>query len=327
VIYLGGHTAAGTGIGVAVAGDGGLTLESIVDCPAEPTYLAAAPDRRSLYAGHELDDGLVSAFGVDDRGGLRLIGTRPSGGAQPCHLSAHPSGRYVLSAHWGSGSFAVHPVAEDGGLGPACEVVETAVPHAHMLVTDPAGRWVLGVHLGAGTVTTFDLDLDSGRLRRAGEVRLPAGAGPRHLAFHPDGTSMYVVNELASTLTACGYDPATGRVDPGATVSTLPPEVEMTNYPSAVRVSADGRFVYVANRLHDSVAVLTTAPAPRLVGTYPVGAAFPRDMVFDPGGRTLYVANERSDVVTGFAVDPATGGLRAHGWSLAFHQPTCVLPV
>ena len=152
MIYLGSYAAgSGHGIGVAALRDGALRLQSTAECPAHPASLAVAPG--ALYAAHELEEGLVSAFAIGDAGDLRLLGTQPSGGAQPCHLSVHPSGRYVLSVHWGSGSVVVHRVGRGGALGPATEVVENPKAHAHMVVTDPAGGWVLAVHLGAGTVS------------------------------------------------------------------------------------------------------------------------------------------------------------------------------
>jgi 6-phosphogluconolactonase len=332
MIYIGGYSPdsgseqiGGPGqIGLADLRDGALVLISTVDCPANPSYLAVGPGRRTLYAVHELDDGQVSAFEIGIGGALRPLGTRSSGGAGPCHLSVHPTGRYLLTANYGSGTYAVHPIEPDGSLGEATDVVRTPKPHAHMIVPDPTGRWVLGVHLGTGAVTTFGLDLESGRLHQRGEAHMTYGAGPRHLAFHPDGTTLYVANELDSTLTACRYDAVVGRVEPLHTVSTLPEGVTVTNHPSAIRVSNDGRFVYLANRLHDSVAVFATDPPVRLLSTYPVGADFPRDIALTPDGRLLIAANERADLLTGLVVDPADGGLTPTGWTVRYPAPTCV---
>jgi 6-phosphogluconolactonase len=328
VIYLGSYAGGGArGIGVAALRDGVLALDSTVECPARPAFLAAAPDRRALYAVHELEDGLISGFAIGEDGSLRPRGTQPSAGAEPCHLSVHPSGRYVLSANWGSGSIVVHRIGRGGTLGPATHVVESRKPHAHMVMTDPTGRFVLAVHLGAGTVSTYDLDLESGRLRLRSELALHHGAGPRHLAFHPRGTMVYVVNELDSTVTACGYDPASGRVEPRETVRTVPEDVAVENFPSAVRVSPDGRFVYVGNRGHDSIGVLSTEAGLRLLATYPCGGQFPRDLAFQGNGRLLWVANQRTDTVVGLAVDPADGSLGSAGYCMTMRKPTCVLPV
>jgi 6-phosphogluconolactonase len=328
VIYLGGYASGSDqGIGVAAMRDGVLTLESTVECAPHPSYLAVAPDGRALYAVHELDEGLISAFAIGEDGSLRSLGVQQGGGAHPCHLSVHPSGRYVLSANWGSGTIVVHPVERGGALGPATDVVENPRPHAHMVVTDPAGRWVLAVHLGAGTVSAYELNLESGTLQLLSEVALHRGAGPRHLAVDPLSTMVYVVNELDSTLTACRYDATSGRIEPRESVRTVPDDLAVENYPSAVRVSPDGRFVYVGNRGHDSIGVLSTGPSPRLLATYPSGGQFPRDMAFDEGGRLLWVANERADLVVGLAVDPADGGLVPTERGVKMPRPTCVLPV
>jgi 6-phosphogluconolactonase len=159
------------------------------------------------------------------------------------------------------------------------------------------------------------------------QAQLHPGAGPRHLAFHPDGTTVYVVNELDSTVTACGFEAESGRLTPGATVHTLPEEAVGENFPSAIRVAPDGRFLYVGNRGHDSISVLSTGPSLRLVATSPSGGEFPRDLAFSRNGRLLWVANERGDRIVGLAVDPADGSLSPTNLSLQLPKPTCVLPV
>jgi 6-phosphogluconolactonase len=215
-------------------------------------------------------------------------------------------------------------VLDDGSLGAVRHVMATGKAAAHMIRCDPSGRWVLAVHLGLGTVTTYLLDPDDGRLTGHAVAVLPPTSGPRHIAFDPTRSGRaYVVNELHSTLTAATFDARSGRLAVGATVSTLPAGVEIVNHPSAVVVSPDGRFVYVANRFHDSVAVF--AADLRLLGTYPCGGEFPRDLALTRS--RLYVANERSDAVVGFAVDRAGGGLVRSGAPLAVRGPACVLAV
>jgi 6-phosphogluconolactonase len=310
VIFLSGYSSPGR---VLVAGESpeGLVVESTVECPGNPTYLAA--HGRFLFACHELDEGLLSVFADGT-----LLGTVPSGGASPCHLSVHPDGRHVFTAHWGSGELAVHPF--DGHLGPPIQVLDTGKASAHWIAADPSGRWVLAVHLGLGTVTTYGFSAD-GRLSPVHVATQPHGAGPRHLAFHPDGERLFVVNELHSTLTAGTFSASDGVVALGDTVSTLPAGVEMANHPSAVRVTPDGRFVLVANRFHDSVAVFS--PELELLATYPCGH-FPRDLVLGSGGR-LYVANERANEVVTFTF--ADGVLTPFGRPLAMDGPSCVLPI
>jgi 6-phosphogluconolactonase len=327
-VYVGSHSPGGRpGIGLLIERAGELAAGTMVSGPEEPTYLAVAPGGRVLYAVHELDDGLVSAYAIVAQGKLRLLGTRRLDAAQPCHISVHPDGRLVFVSTWGSGSFVVLPADGDGALEPPSQVIENPKPYAHMMVSDQRGRWVLGVHLGAGTVSSYEYDLDSGRLRFRHEAQMAAGAGPRHLAFHPAGHVVYVANELNSTLTACAFDPDSGRLDPGESISTVPSDFAGDNFPSAIRASVDGRLIYVANRGHDSIAVISTEPSPRLLATFPCGGEFPKDVAFGAEGRLLYVANERSDLVTVFAVGPDDGGLVPTGQEVAFPGPTCLLPV
>lgn len=309
MIYLSGYS---TTIAKARETGDGLVVESTVESLGNPTYLALSPDRRYLVACHELDEGRLSVFDRD----LTPLGDVPSGGSSPCHLSVHDG--HVLTAHWGSGALTVHPF-DDGVLGAPTHVLDTGKESAHWIAADPSGRWVLAVHLGLGTVTTYSLD--GGRLVEHHVATQPHGAGPRHLAFHPDGERLFVVNELHSTLTA-GTLSSDGVVTLGETVSTLPDGVELVNHPSAIRVSPDGRFVLVANRFHDTVAVFT--PELELLNAYPCGH-FPRDMVLSPDGHTLYVANERADEIVRFSFDD--GVLTPSGLPLAAQRPSCVLPI
>lgn len=312
MILLGGY---GSSLVVARETDDGLVAESTVDSLGNPTYLAPSADGRFLYALHELDEGRLSAFAVDGST-LTPLGDVPSGGGSPCHLSVHNG--HVLTAHWGTGELAVHPIAGDGTLGAPSHVLETGKASAHWIHPDPTGAWVLAVHLGLGTVTTYAFA--GGRLEEHHVATQPYGAGPRHLAFHPDDDRVYVVNELHSTLTL--GTSAGGVVTLGDTVSTLPAGVEMANHPSAVRVTPDGRFVLVANRFHDSIAVFT--PELELLATYPCGD-FPRDLVLSRDGRRVYVANERGGEVVGFSFDD--GVPTRFGRPLPMKGPSCVLPL
>ncbi len=309
MICLGGY---GSSVVLARETADGLAVESTVDTLGNPTYLAVSPDKRFLYACHELDEGRLSAFALDGT----FLGDVPSGGGSPCHLSVHAG--HVLTAHWGTGDLTVHPVAADGSLRPASQVLPTGTASAHWIRPDPSGRWVVAVHLGLGTVTTYAFT--DGRLTEHHVASQPYGAGPRHLAFHPLDDRVFVVNELHSTLTAGVF--RDGAVTLGKTVSTLPAGVEITNHPSAILVTPDGRFVLVANRFHDSIAVFS--PELDLLGTYPSGH-FPRDMALSLDGRRLYVANERANEVVQFHLDD--GVPTPFGRPLAMPGPSVVVPV
>lgn len=334
-LYLGSY---GHGIGLrAVDPATGLPASTgaKADTP-QPSYLALTADRRTLYAVNEQTAGTVSAFSVRTDGTLRLLGSRSTHGADPCYVHVHPDGRHVLVANYSSGSLSVHPVLSGGALGDASDIVRHTGsgpdpdrqqgPHAHKVLTDVSGRFVHAVDLGADTI--FGYELRSGKLKPTGAVKLRAGSGPRHLSFHPSGAVAYLTDELSSTLTVLRYDPTSGRLTPGQTVPTAPPGGAVRNYPSEVAVSADGRFVYVGNRGHNSIAMFATVgDQVTAKGTVPCGGNWPRHLALSGDGRFLYVANQLSDRVTTFRVDPRTGALTSAGPALRTGTPTMVLPV
>ncbi|MGW7054973.1 lactonase family protein [Streptomyces sp. NPDC054887] len=344
--YLGTYTTqpgGGSGIGLAAyrPRGGRLVSTGVLAGPQNPSYLALAPDRRTLYAVDERAEGAVTAVRVGE-GPPEVLGpARATGGADPCHLSVHPGGRWLLTANYTGGSVSVHPVGRGGGLGEATDVVRHTGsgpdpdrqqgPHAHMVVTDPGGRYVVAVDLGTDTLHTYRLDARTGTLREHARAATRPGAGPRHLAFHPSGRYAYVVNELDSTVVVCGYDARDGVLTPGTPRPTAPPGARTgRNYPAGVVVSPDGRFVYVSNRGHDSIAVFAAecgGAALRPVSVTPSGGSYPRHIALDPSGRLLFAAHQKSGTVTVFRPDPRTGRLTPAGPPLAAPVPVCVLPV
>lgn len=341
-LFLGTYTSTtpgGTGIGVASydTATGGITSRTVVTGVENPSYLAPHPTGRTLYAVDEQQNGGVTAVALADDGSFRVLGTQPTGGAGPCHLSVHPGGRWLLSANYTSGSVAVHPLAADGSVGERTDLVAHTAPapgpgqdgpHAHQIVTAPDGGHILAVDLGNDTVYTYRLDEDRGTLEQLSYAALRPGAGPRHLTFHPDGRHAYLACELDNTVVVCGYDPATGALTPGAPQSTG--TGGGTSYPAQLLVTGDGRFAYLANRGHNSLtryAVEGGGAALRLLDTVPVGGDFPRHTAFSPDGALLFAANQRSGTVTAFRVDADSGALSPVGSPFPAPAAVCVLPV
>ncbi|MEU9953286.1 lactonase family protein [Streptomyces sp. NPDC047939] len=328
-----------TGIGVASydAATGGITSRTVVTGVENPSYLAAHPTGRTLYAVDEQQNGGVTAVALADDGTFQVLGTRPTGGAGPCHLSVHPGGRWLFSANYTSGSVAVHPLAADGSVGERTDLVAHSAPapgpgqdgpHAHQIITAPDGGHILAVDLGNDTVYTYRLDEDHGTLEQLSYAALRPGAGPRHLTFHPDGRHAYLACELDNTVVVCGYDPATGTLTPGAPQPTG--TGGGTSYPAQLLVAGDGRFAYLANRGHNSLtryAVENGGATLRLLDTVPVGGDFPRHTAFSPDGALLFAANQRSGTVTAFRVDADSGALSPLGSPFPAPAAVCVLPV
>ncbi|QIZ36786.1 lactonase family protein [Saccharopolyspora sp. ASAGF58] len=342
-IYLGAYTSAESaagGIRLAIAdADGALRCTESVAEASDPSFLAMAPDGATLFAVSELRQGRVIAFKVHDDGTLTELNSQPSLGAAPCHLSVHPSGKYLLTANYQSGNLVVHPIADGGVLREPCHVVQHSGsgpnpqrqegPHTHQVLPDPSGRHVLAVDLGTDSVYAYDFDVDSGHLALKHEVPLRAGAGPRHLAFHPDGERAYVINELASSITEFGYDADTGVLEPGRSLSTLPPDYGRPNLAAEIVVTPDGRFVFGSNRGHDSIAVFRADSSDgefRLVDIRPAVVAEPRHIALSPDGRVLFVAGQRSNDVQAFDIAD-NGDLTPLREPVPTPTPVCILPV
>jgi 6-phosphogluconolactonase (cycloisomerase 2 family) len=341
-LFLGTYTSAdggGSGIGLATYDErtGRITGAGVVEGVADPSYLAVHPSGDTLYAVNERESGSVTAVRLAGDGAPEVLGSSPTGGAAPCHLSVHPSGRWLLSADYGSGTVAVHPVEASGALGGRTDQVTHDSPppgpgqdgpHAHQIVTSPDGGHVLAVDLGTDTVYTYRLDTGSGTLSEVSRATVRAGAGPRHLTFHPSGRYAYLADELDNTVQVCAYDPATGRLRPAAPrpTGTGPG----ANHPAQLVVTGDGRYAYLANRGHDSLtryAVEAGGSRLRLMDTVPVGGAFPRHIALSPSGGLLFAANQRSSTVTVFHVDRRTGGLRSAGPAFRSPVAVCALPL
>ncbi|HZO68422.1 MAG TPA: lactonase family protein [Kribbellaceae bacterium] len=338
--YLGGYTSQhGGGDGIALADLEACTARTVAEVP-DPSYLALSSDGRFLYECHETSEGKVGAYAMQDDGTLEPLGRQSSHGEHPCHLAVHPRGEFLLSANYSSGSIAVHPIAADGSLGEAVQVVQHSGsgpnkerqdgPKAHMVACDPVEEFVFAVDLGTDSVYVYTFDLGTGQLTERSRLALAPGAGPRHIAFQPDWLTAYVLTELDSTLVVCDWDPEKAELTALETMSSRADGAEGENFPAAIRISDDGRFIYTSNRGDDTIAVFATHEEGRRVEqvqVIPSGGSWPRDLALSADGSELYATNERADLVTSFAVDPADGRLTRTGKDLSWPKPVCILPV
>ncbi|MCA9189280.1 MAG: lactonase family protein [Pirellulaceae bacterium] len=337
---------------------GDLTPFTQVEMGNSPSCLAVNRDGTRLYSTNETDrssadkQGTVSAFSINRTDGtLTLLNSVGSGGDGPTYASLHADGRHLLVANYFGGSIAVLPITSTGELGDATDVKRdggqigparaTNAPagsfafsghdrtHAHMIQADPTGNFVLHVDLGLDRIFVWSFDREAGRLAPAEhhEIALPSGDGPRHFHFHPNGRWFYSVQEEGSTIALFDYDSTTGRLNPRQTISTLPPGFAGSNFCSEILVSADGKFVYVGNRLHDSVGIFSVASDGTLeyVGEEWTRGDYPRSFNFDPSGRFLYCCNQRADNVTVFRVDGESGKLSFTGQYAAVGNPSSIV--
>lgn len=275
------------------------------DLSCNPTFLALHPDRRTLYGVDEGQAGRIFAWRTDPEAPERLepLGEpRSSGGSGPCHLAAHQNGRHLLVANYGDGSITVFPVLSDGSLDESTHVrAEQAMSHAHMVAFDIDREQILTLDLGTDRINRYRLD--DGRLEPIGAISIHAGGGPRHLVICDE--LAYVACELDSTISVVDL-----TVNAEITVvSTLPPSSTETSYPSAIRMSSDGRFLYVGNRGPDTVARFAVRGAEIVrLGETPSGGDHPRDLILTPDERHLVVANQVSGDLTVFTVTDGSPG-------------------
>jgi len=351
VAYVGTYSApAGSGRGEGIhlldmdPATGVLTQRDVVKTAANPSWLALDRTRTHLYSANEVaaetGAGTVSAYSVDRATGrLTLLNSVSSEGAGPAHMSIHPAGKHALVANYGGGTVAVLPIQPDGQLGQATDVKRHqgttgparassapagsfAIsghdrPHAHMIESDASGRFVFAADLGLDQIFVWKFDDAKGTLtpNDPPSVVLPSGDGPRHFAFHPKGRWFYSLQEEASTVVTFDYDAANGRLSAKQTTSTLPRGFAGTNFTSEIVVSPDARFVYVANRLHDSIAWLSIGVDGTLTwaGEEWTRGDYPRSFTIDPTGRFLFSCNQRSDAIACFRVDARSGRLTFTG--------------
>ena len=322
-----------------------------------PSWIAIHPSRKHLYAVNEVSDfqggsGSVSAFAIDlASGDLTALNTVSSEGASPAYLSIDASGSYAFVANYDGGSIAVLPILAGGLLGSAVDIhrdrssVGSAqaanaspgsiaisghdAPHAHMIAPDPRNRFVLATALGQDRIYIYRFDPATGKLSPsdgAPFVSLPSGDGPRHFAFHPNGHWLYAIQEESSTIAFLLYDPATGSLAAQQTISALPSGFAGSSYAAEILVSPNGRFLYAANRLHDTIAVFSIDASGRLkhIGETATLGDYPGQCRIDPGGNFLYACNRRSDNITSFRIHRDTGLLTFTGQYTPVGSPASI---
>jgi len=330
---------------------GALSNRKLAATTTSPSWIALHPSKRFLYAVNEGgNSGSVTAFAVEADHSLRKLNTVDSHGSAPCHLSFSPDGKYIFVANYMSGTLTVLPIAADGKLGEATGVVtHTGVsgapngatngprgsydiggheaPHAHFIQHDISGRFVLAVDLGQDRIYTYKFDASAGKLTQQSIVTIPTGDGPRHLAFHPNGKWVYAITEQASTVTFFHYNPETGELASQQILSTLPEGFAGTSFGSEITMHPNGKWLYAANRLHDSIAVYSIGPDGKLTHTAQAHTQgdYPRHTNIDPSGRWFFVCNQKGDNIPTLRINQQTGTLEPTSHYAAAGTPACII--
>jgi 6-phosphogluconolactonase len=349
-LYVGTYTHDGKSKGIYLVKmtrvTGTLRVVGLMAETVEPSFLTVSPNGRYVYSVNETTEyegkpsGAVSAFARDRASGsLTLINRVPSRGGAPCYITLDRAGKFVLVANYVGGSVAVFPILDGGGLGDATAFVQhvghgpdsdrQSSPHAHCIMPDPANRFVLVADLGLDRLLVYRFDARAGTLRTdpVQQREMAPGAGPRHLAFHPSGRIVYVVNELDSTVSTLRYDAATGALGVLQTLPSVGEPMTGQNAPADVHVHPSGRFLYMSNRGHDSIAAFAIdkrTSTLRPLQLEPTGGNWPRNFAIDPSGRFLFVAHERSSTIVTHRIDARTGKLTPTGQTLELPSPVCI---
>ncbi len=326
---------------------GALTAYKTVKNVIEPSYLTIDKDRKHLYAVNETEvyegkkSGAVSAFAIDQKtGDLTFANKQPSLGGAPCYLIASDNEKFVLVANYLGGNVAVLPVDAGGKLGAAVDLSQHSgggpnkdrqeAAHAHSINLDDKNRFAYSCDLGADKIYISEFDGKTGKLKpnpAQNFFQAKAGVGPRHLAFHRSGKFAYVINELASSVTALAYDENQGTLKEIESFSTLPADFKGENTCAEIQIAPNGKFLYGSNRGDDSIAAFKiderTGRLDFVERTSTQGKT-PRNFEIAPNGKLLLAANQNSDSVVVFRIDEKTGKLTPIGNPVAVPSPVCL---
>ena len=320
-----------------------------------PSFLAAAPDDQFLYAVNELQhyqgaesSGAVTAFSIDRKTRkLKQLDEVASHGADPCFISFDKTGRYVLVANYTGGNVAVFPLASDGKIEEASSVEEDQGmlgpvkdrqehSHAHWIEVSAHNRYAYVSDLGLDRVLIYKFDADKGTLSRGESseassdfysVTLAPGTGPRHVAFSNDRRFMYVVGEIASTVTVFAND-GNETFKPIQKISTLPEGFSGENTAAEIEIHPNGKFLYASNRGDDSIAVFAIDSATgklTFLQRVPSGGKMPRHFAIAPDGKRLLVANEETGNIVEFKINTRKGLLKKPHELAKVPAPVCLV--
>ncbi|MFN0054050.1 MAG: lactonase family protein [Planctomycetales bacterium] len=310
-----------------------------------PFFLALSRDKRFLYSIHAKEFGgknpeEIASFALEGRTGrLKFLNRQSARGTAACYLDLDAAGKSVLVANYSSGSVASLPVQGDGSLGEAASFIQHVgssvdparqkEPHAHCIVVTPDGRFALSADLGLDQVLVYRLDASRATLtpHKQPFVHTPPGAGPRHLTVDPQGKHVYVINELANSVTMFDYEAQAGLLIEQQTISTVPGDMAGKSYCADLKITPNGKYLFGTNRGHDSVACYRIAEDGRLtlIEITPSLGKGPQNLALSPDGAWLLCANMPGNNVATFRIDPQSGKLSPIGEPVAITSPSCIM--
>jgi 6-phosphogluconolactonase len=311
-----------------------------------PSFLAIHPNQNYLYAIGEVDEfkgqkaGGITAFAIDPASGkLNQLNQQITGGPGPAFVGVDPSGKIAMVANYGGGSVESLPINPDGSLGaPASffqhhgssiDPARQKEPHAHSINATPDGKFAVAADLGLDQLLVYRLDTATGKMTPNDPPfsPTPAGGGPRHLSFAPNGKVAYLVNEMGCSVTVLSYDADHGTFKELQTITALPAEKSPKYSGAEVQVHPNGKFCYASIRGLDVIAIFTIDPATGKLtpaGHESSGGKTPRNFRIDPTGQYLLAANQTTGNVVVLRIDPATGALTPTGSTIDVASACCI---
>jgi len=310
-----------------------------------PFFLVISPDGRFLYSidtekfgGKE--DEFVAAYAIEAHSGkLTRLNKQTAKGSASCYLDIDSTGKTVVLANYSTGSVAALPVKTDGSLGEATSFVQhegssvnpkrQKAPYAHSIVISPDNRFTLVADLGIDKVLIYRLDAAASKLSvnaAQPSISVEPGSGPRHLTFHPNGKSVYLINELKNTVTYFDYEPQAGKLTTQQTISTLPADFDGVTHTADVKITPNGKFLYGTNRGHDSIACYRIGDDGMLslIKIEPSLGKGPQNLLITPDGQWLICANMPGNNVIVFKINSETGELTATGEPVTVPMASCI---
>jgi len=322
---------------------GKMSAAEVAGDTKDPSWVVVHPSGKYLYSVNEMGKAsTVSAFAIDSkRGKLTLLNQLPSLGEDPCYLSFDRTGKFLFVANYTSGTVAVFPILADGKLGEHSGLEQDSGtlgpnkerqdgPHAHFIAPSEQNRFVYVADLGLDRVLIYKFDSAKGTLARVGTdtaAQLKPGTGPRHIAFSNDRKFMYVVGEMASSVTVFANE----KQESFRAIQTermLSSGFSGRNDAAEIAIHPNGKFLYASNRGHDAIvlyAVDQQSGLLRQIADVPTGGKEPRHFAIDPTGTFLLAENQLSDTIMEFRINPTTGELTPTGETLTVPSPVCLV--
>ncbi|MBG87845.1 MAG: 6-phosphogluconolactonase [Verrucomicrobiales bacterium] len=322
---------------------GALKQVASNDQVEHPFFLALSDDQRFLYSidassfGGEINQ--VAAFALKGRSGnLKLLNRQSTHGKASCYLDVDATGKSLLVANYLTGDVGSIPLKKNGSLGKmeslfrhkgsSVDPKRQKAPYAHCVVVSPDNRFAFAADLGIDKVMSYRLEPELGKItqNKPSFVKVPAGSGPRHLTFHPNGKFVYVINELANTISVFSYAAKAGKLTEIQNISTLPKDFGGRTHTADLKITPNGKFLYGTNRGHDSIGgyQISKDGKLKLIEIIPSLGKGPQNLAIAPDGRHLFCANMPGNSLVTFRVGEA-GKLKKVGKTIEVTMPSCIM--